>query len=60
MAMKIISHDDLAGWGFPCPAFNNFFKNYRVHLGECDRDKAVVYLLAERRDKPMQKPTAAI
>lgn len=41
--------------GFPEPAFNNFFKEYRVHLGECDREKAVVYLLAERRDKPMQE-----
>jgi esterase/lipase len=39
--------------GFPEPSFNNFFKEYRVHLGECDRDKAVVYLQAERRDKPM-------
>lgn len=39
--------------GFPEPAFNNFFAKYRVHLGECDRDKAVVYLLAERCDKPV-------
>jgi len=41
--------------GFPEPAFNNFFAKYRVHLGECDREKAVVYLLAERRDKPLQE-----
>ncbi|MBI5944157.1 MAG: S9 family peptidase [Chloroflexi bacterium] len=41
--------------GFPEPAFNNFFKEYRVHLGECDGKKAVVYLLAERRDKPLQE-----
>jgi pimeloyl-ACP methyl ester carboxylesterase len=41
--------------GFPEPAFNNFFKDYRVHLGECDREKAVVYLMAERRDKPLNE-----
>jgi hypothetical protein len=22
--------------GYPEPLFNNFFENYRVHLGECD------------------------
>lgn len=38
--------------GFPEPAFNNFFGKYRVHLGECDREKGIVYLGAERRDKP--------
>ena len=38
--------------GFPEPAFNNFFAKYRVHLGECDREKGIVYLGAERRDKP--------
>ena len=38
--------------GFPEPAFDNFFKDYRVHLGECDRAKGIVYLGAERRDKP--------
>ena len=41
--------------GFPEPAFDNFFKEYRVHLGECDREKAVVYLYAERRDKPLNE-----
>ena len=41
--------------GFPEPAFDNFFKDYRVHLGECDREKSIVYLVAERRDKPMQE-----
>jgi hypothetical protein len=41
--------------GFPEPAFNNFFASYRVHLGECDRDKGIVYLLTERRDKPLQE-----
>ncbi|MBM4427249.1 MAG: S9 family peptidase [Chloroflexi bacterium] len=39
--------------GFPQPAFNNFFAKYRVHVGECDRKKGIVYLQAERRDKPM-------
>lgn len=39
--------------GFPEPAFNNFFEKYRVHLGECDREKGIVYLQAERRDKPL-------
>ncbi len=41
--------------GFPEPAFDNFFKEYRVHLGECDREKSIVYLVAERRDKPLQE-----
>src|SRR4030095_7778133 len=39
--------------GFPEPAFNNFFAEYRVHLGECDDEKGIVYLGAERRDKPL-------
>jgi hypothetical protein len=38
--------------GFPEPAFDNFFANYRVHIGGCDRGKNIVYLEAERRDKP--------
>lgn len=41
--------------GFPEPAFDNFFAEYRVHVGECDRRKAVVYIVAERRDKPLQE-----
>ncbi|MDQ3007672.1 MAG: S9 family peptidase, partial [Chloroflexota bacterium] len=36
--------------GFPEPAFKNFFAKYRVHLGECDAEKNIVYLDAERRD----------
>ncbi|KXK11770.1 MAG: putative S9 family peptidase [Chloroflexi bacterium OLB14] len=48
---KLISLDG----GFPEPAFNNFFEKYRVHLGECDREKGIVYLHAERRDKPLQE-----
>ncbi len=39
--------------GYPAPAFNNFFAEYRVHLGECDSEQGIVYLGAERRDKPM-------
>ena len=39
--------------GFPEPAFNNFFAEYRVHLGECDAEKNIAYLNAERRDKPL-------
>jgi pimeloyl-ACP methyl ester carboxylesterase len=41
--------------GFPEPAFDNFFANYRVHLGECDLEKNIAYFNAERRDKPMQE-----
>lgn len=41
--------------GLPEPAFDDFFANYRVHLGECDRVKNIVYLVAERRDKPIQE-----
>ncbi|HEU0295694.1 MAG TPA: prolyl oligopeptidase family serine peptidase [Anaerolineales bacterium] len=39
--------------GFPEPAFHNYFKEYRVHLGACDGEKGIVYLAAERRDKPL-------
>lgn len=39
--------------GYPEPAFDNFFAKYRVHLGGCDRAKGIVYLEAERRDKPL-------
>jgi pimeloyl-ACP methyl ester carboxylesterase len=35
--------------GFPEPTFRNFFSEYRVHLINCDRDKNLVYLLAESR-----------
>jgi pimeloyl-ACP methyl ester carboxylesterase len=41
--------------GFPEPAFENFFKDYRLHLGECDTDRNIVYFNAERRDKPIQE-----
>jgi pimeloyl-ACP methyl ester carboxylesterase len=39
--------------GFPEPSFDNFFAEYRVHLSECDNERNVVYLFAERRDKPL-------
>ncbi len=41
--------------GFPEPAFENFFVNYRVHLALCDKSKSIVYLLAERRDAAIQE-----
>ena len=41
--------------GFPEPAFENFFEKYRLHLLDCDIDKAIVYFNAERRDKPIQE-----
>lgn len=39
--------------GFPEPSFDDFFAEYRVYLGECDRGKNIVYFSAERRDKPL-------
>ena len=39
--------------GFPEPSFDNFFASYRVHLGECDAEKGLVYFGAERRDIAM-------
>jgi pimeloyl-ACP methyl ester carboxylesterase len=41
--------------GFPEPAFENYFAKYRVHLGMCDKSRSIVYLLAERRDMPLQE-----
>lgn len=41
--------------GFPEPAFDNFFDGYRVHMGEVDAEKGIVYFNAERRDKPVQE-----
>jgi pimeloyl-ACP methyl ester carboxylesterase len=40
--------------GFPEPAFGDFFENYRLHLGECDIDRNIVYFSAEQRDRPIQ------
>jgi pimeloyl-ACP methyl ester carboxylesterase len=39
--------------GFPEPAFQNYFEEYRVHLSECDPDKNMIYLLAESRKEPV-------
>jgi pimeloyl-ACP methyl ester carboxylesterase len=41
--------------GFPEPAFDNFFEKHRVHLAECDMEKNIVYLNAERRDKSVSE-----
>jgi pimeloyl-ACP methyl ester carboxylesterase len=41
--------------GFPEPSFNNFFAEFRVHLSECDNEKNIVYLFAERRDKALNE-----
>ncbi len=41
--------------GFPEPAFDNHFANYRVHLTECDIENNIVYFSAERRDKPLNE-----
>ena len=41
--------------GYPEPAFHNYFEKYRVHLGECDAEKNLVYLMAERRDKALME-----
>jgi fermentation-respiration switch protein FrsA (DUF1100 family) len=41
--------------GFPEPAFDNFFENYRVHLMDCDIERNIIYLNAERRDGPLQE-----
>ncbi|GAP14650.1 prolyl oligopeptidase family [Longilinea arvoryzae] len=35
--------------GFPEPAFEGFFEGTRVHLGECDAENKIVYLIAESR-----------
>ena len=41
--------------GFPEPAFDNFFASYRVHLTVCDDEQDIIYLTAERRDKPLNE-----
>ena len=41
--------------GFPEPAFDNVLEKHRVHLTECDIEKNIVYLSAERRDKGIQE-----
>ena len=39
--------------GFPEPAFDNFFAAYRVHLVKIDNRKNIVYLVADRHDRPV-------
>ena len=41
--------------GFPEPAFDNFFKDHRVHLTLCDIEADIVYFSAERRDTPLNE-----
>lgn len=41
--------------GYPESSFNNFFENYRVHLGECDSKNNICYLSAESRKEPMNE-----
>ncbi|GAB4468327.1 MAG: S9 family peptidase [Anaerolineae bacterium] len=39
--------------GVPEPAFGDAFEGCRVHLGECDRERGVLHLLAESRTEQM-------
>jgi pimeloyl-ACP methyl ester carboxylesterase len=41
--------------GFPLPVFDNFLGKHRVHLGECDIERNLVYLAAEARDRSMNE-----
>lgn len=41
--------------GFPEPVFDNYFAAYRVHLGECDSERGIAYLRAERRDTALEE-----
>lgn len=41
--------------GYPEPAFNNFFQDYRVHLGDCDPKNLICYLHAESRQEQMNE-----
>jgi pimeloyl-ACP methyl ester carboxylesterase len=41
--------------GFPEPAFENYFANYRVHLSDCDPQTNTVYLLAESRSEQLNE-----
>ena len=35
--------------GYPEPAFNDFFAEYRVHIDKCDPDRNLIYLIADSR-----------
>jgi pimeloyl-ACP methyl ester carboxylesterase len=39
--------------GYPQPVLDNFFENYRVHLGACDLKKNICYLSAESQTEQM-------
>ncbi len=39
--------------GFPEPAFGDRLANYRVHIGKPDRERNLIYMLAESRSEPM-------
>jgi pimeloyl-ACP methyl ester carboxylesterase len=39
--------------GFPEPAFEGYFSNYRVHLGDCDPENNKIYLIAESQDEQL-------
>ncbi len=41
--------------GFPESAFDNFFANYRVHLGHCDSERNIAYFIAESRSEQMNE-----
>lgn len=41
--------------GYPEPTFNNFFEDYRVHLGTCDSKHNICYLFAESRKEQMNE-----
>ncbi len=39
--------------GYPEPVLNNFFENFRVHLGSCDQKNQICYFSAESRTEQM-------
>jgi pimeloyl-ACP methyl ester carboxylesterase len=41
--------------GYPELVLNNFFENYRVHLGRCDPKNQICYLSAESRTEQMNE-----
>ncbi|NJD59658.1 MAG: S9 family peptidase, partial [Anaerolineae bacterium] len=41
--------------GYPEPVLNNFFSNYRVHLGHCDPKEQICYFTAESRAEAMNE-----
>ena len=41
--------------GYPEAVLNNFFENYRAHLGRCDPKKSICYFFAESRTEQMNE-----